>query len=137
MTTVGESASDSIDRDLASLTASAIDAQAERWPGLYDAFTIKQLERAVEDTRFHLQFLSAALWSGEQVVMDDHYCWTRDLFANIGLKQEWLDGALDDIRAVLVGALPTDEGREAARMIDHAMAGDHCSAVPALSLIHI
>ena len=120
MAATGVTASDTIERTLGSLIASTIDLQAERWPGLYESLTIAQLEKAVQDTRWHLQFLSAALWADEQVLYDEYFEWARQLFDNHRLPAEWLTGSVEDMRATLLRLLPETEGPLAAAFIDHA-----------------
>ena len=121
MSRLGQEASDRIDRDLALLTAAAIDAQTVRWQGLYESFSIWQLEQAVRDTRYHLQFLSSALWADEQAIFDEHVEWTRGLFVNLGLPAEWLDGSIMDMRTVVATALPEEQARAAPTIIDGSL----------------
>lgn len=96
----------------------ALALQWARWPGMRESFTPDQLAHTREDTAFHVEFLSAAIWAGEQVLFDQYVRWAKALFANLGLPFEWITGSLTDIRDATIEVLGKADAQIAANTID-------------------
>jgi methanogenic corrinoid protein MtbC1 len=122
MSSIARSASTRIDRSMRRLTTAALEAEARRWPGLLERMPDSQLDHVAEDTRYHLRFLSAALWADEEVLFRDYVSWTRVLFEGLGLPMEWLEGSLEDVDLVLQSELTAEEAFEASRFISAGLA---------------
>lgn len=104
------------------IAEAAIELQWQRWPGLRDSFSAAQLRNTLQDTKYHIDFLSSALWAEEDVLFDDYLRWVKVLFENLGLPAEWLTGSLADVRTAVVWLLG-DAATDAATMIDRSLNG--------------
>lgn len=124
-----------IDWNTDRLVERALELQWERWPDLESSFTGEQLRQTRQDTRFHVESVAAAVWSGELALLNDYVAWVRLLFHNLGLPIDWLIGSLGDIRVAITEQLPAEVSTVAARMIDDALSGSHATdCVPASEL---
>jgi methanogenic corrinoid protein MtbC1 len=100
----------------------ALGRQRIRWPGMFERFSASQMANTVKDTGYHLDFLAATLWAGEQGLFDDYVGWTKTLFENLGLPLDWLTGSLADLRDAVGDALPPDPASAAVAVIDRSLA---------------
>jgi methanogenic corrinoid protein MtbC1 len=84
-----------------------------------------------QDTRYHLEFLAAALWADETALYEDYAVWVDRLFQSLGLPREWLTGSLEEVRGVLDGFLEPVLAEAAAEVIDVAVAAPEKAEEPA------
>jgi methanogenic corrinoid protein MtbC1 len=100
----------------------AIGRQRLRWPGLFESFSDEQMANTVADTGFHVDFLSSAVWAGEQCLFDDYIGWAKVLFDHLGLPMEWLTGSLADLRDAIGDTLPELHSAPALAVVDACVA---------------
>jgi methanogenic corrinoid protein MtbC1 len=112
----------------------ALGRQRLRWPGLFESFSPEQLENTVADTGYHVDFLSAAVWAGEQCLLDDYVGWAKVLFENLGLPMDWLTGSLADLRDAVAHTLP-DADSAAVASVDASLAAFPHLGAPVPSFI--
>ena len=69
-----------------------------------------------KDTRFHLEFIAAALWFEEPALLDDYAIWCKTLAANLNMPDEWMDGSFRCIAETLDSELPGPEAASRAHV---------------------
>ena len=94
--------------NLDALVARSLDCQRAALPGLFDAIQPDALQHVIQDTRFHFEFLAAALRSTCPPFFQDYIVWTMLLFESRRLPLSWIACGLDcgreALRAVLSDA---------------------------------
>jgi len=100
----------------------ALERERLRWPGLFRSLSEKQIEMTTEDTRTHVEFLAAGVWSGEQVLFSDYVGWCKVLFHNLEMPLEWLTGGLEDVRDAVADIVRPEFALTASEVADAALA---------------
>jgi MerR family transcriptional regulator, light-induced transcriptional regulator len=136
MVRASESASELIRFGREACVLDVMNRQRCRWPGLEDSLTPSQVRQMEEDTRFHLDFLSSALWFEERLLLDDYLVWCKVLFANLNLPSEWIEGSLLCIADSLDDLLSEAESAVARAYIEGSLEVFRTASIKSTSFIH-
>jgi len=75
----------------------ALELQHDRWPAELHFYSDYQLDRTAKDTAMHLEFITAAVWAGEQSLFTDYLAWCKVRFHSLRTPYERLIGGLEVI----------------------------------------
>lgn len=82
------------------LAQGAADRYLQQHPEMLTRFPTAH-ERCIEDGRFHLQHLAAALAMGRQELFDEYLAWATELLEGLGIDRAELDGYLRTLLGVI------------------------------------
>lgn len=119
------SVSASIRRNADLIVNGALEREFVRWPRLRESLSDTQLAHTRADTRYHLDFLGSALWAGEPILFTAYIDWTRVLFENLGLPDEWLLGTLECIRDAVSETIGDEMADVVSRYMQPALTGNY------------
>ena len=108
MTTVLEEVS-----SLQRVAIAVTDAQLFRVPSLRARYGASGRQRCIEDTVFHLTYLSQAAELGDQSLFDDYVAWAKLMLISRGVGADDLEANLREI-ATALRAEPEEAGKLAA-----------------------
>lgn len=100
----------------------AREREHERWPAAFHYYSDYQLEMAAENTAMHLEFITAAVWAGEQILFDDYLKWCKVRFRGLGMSFDMLTGSQEEIRDAIVDTVQPATARLASNTVNEALA---------------
>jgi len=99
----------------------ALARQHDRWPAELHYYSDYQLDRTAKDTALHLEFLTAAVWAGEQSLFTDYLAWCKVRFHGLRTPFDRLTGGLEVICEAVGDCAQPETARLACDMVRVAL----------------
>ena len=74
-----------IKNDRQHIASDALRLQLEIMPEIEKRYTPYQMEKTIEDMKYHVQFLETALFAGSPSLFTNYLIWLKELLENLGV----------------------------------------------------